>query len=100
MLVKWQEILVFLHLSYKRQAVANLICNYLWLSFLQTINMRFSLAALALAATFLISGSQAITASSIEECPPLKPRSSPATKANDLRPDDIKVVAALGDRYK
>lgn len=60
--------------------------------------MRFSFATLALAATFLISSSQAATAPSIEKCPALKARSTPATSVADLRPDDIKVVAALGDR--
>lgn len=61
--------------------------------------MRFTFATLALAAsTLLISSTQAETASSIESCPALKPRASPATKVGDLRPDDIKVVAALGDR--
>lgn len=59
--------------------------------------MRFSFATLALAATLLISGSQAATAPSIEKCPALKARSTPATSVADLRPDDIKVVAALGD---
>ena len=34
----------------------------------------------------------------ISECPHLKPRSSPPAGPHDLRPDDIKVVAALGDR--
>ena len=60
--------------------------------------MRFSLAVFAVAASLLISRSQALTAPTIAGCPGLKPRSAPATKANDLRPDDIKVVAALGDR--
>ena len=34
----------------------------------------------------------------ISECPQLKPRSSPPAGPHDLRPDDIKVIAALGDR--
>ena len=34
----------------------------------------------------------------ISECAQLKPRSSPPTGPHDLRPDDIKVIAALGDR--
>ncbi|KAI9263352.1 hypothetical protein BDA99DRAFT_438457 [Phascolomyces articulosus] len=33
----------------------------------------------------------------ISECPQLAPRSSPPAGPHDLRPDDIKVVAALGD---
>lgn len=32
-------------------------------------------------------------------CPQLAPRTTPATSVHDLRPDDIKVVAGLGDRY-
>lgn len=61
--------------------------------------MRFNLASLGLAATLLVSVAQAATAPSIEECPALGPRATPATSVSDLRPDDIKVVAALGDRY-
>ena len=34
----------------------------------------------------------------ISECAQLKPRSSPPAGPHDLRPDDIKVIAALGDR--
>ena len=37
-------------------------------------------------------------AKEISECPQLKPRSSPPAGAHDLRPDDIKVIGALGDR--
>lgn len=60
--------------------------------------MRFHLAALTLATTLFISGTQAGTAPTIEKCPSLTPRSKAATSINDLRPDDIKIVAALGDR--
>ncbi|KAI9027281.1 hypothetical protein CLU79DRAFT_698169 [Phycomyces nitens] len=35
--------------------------------------------------------------STIEECPSLKPRSSPPKNVYDLRPDDITVVGAIGD---
>jgi phospholipase B1 len=35
--------------------------------------------------------------SNIAECPSLAPRASPPKDAHDLRPDDIKVVMALGD---
>ncbi|KAG2206528.1 hypothetical protein INT47_008545 [Mucor saturninus] len=59
--------------------------------------MRFNFATLALATTLLISGTQAGTAPKIESCPALSPRATAATKVTDLRPDDIKVVAALGD---
>ncbi|CAM0140496.1 unnamed protein product [Umbelopsis sp. WA50703] len=51
-----------------------------------------SLTVLALAATVA-----ALTVSSISDCPALTPRSSPATTVHDLRIDDIKMVAALGD---
>lgn len=37
--------------------------------------------------------------SDISECPPLSPRSPPES-VHDLRPDDIKVIGALGDRYR
>jgi phospholipase B1 len=60
--------------------------------------MRVNLTSLTLVAALLISGNQALTAPTIAECPVLKPRSAPATNVADLRPDDIKVVAALGDR--
>lgn len=60
--------------------------------------MRFNFVALTLATTFLFARVQAGTAPSIDKCPALTPRSSPPTKVSDLRPDDIKVVAALGDR--
>ncbi|KAI9352319.1 hypothetical protein BD770DRAFT_368275 [Pilaira anomala] len=59
--------------------------------------MRFNFVALTLATTFLFARVQAGTAPSIDKCPALTPRSSPPTKVSDLRPDDIKVVAALGD---
>lgn len=61
--------------------------------------MRLSLSSFTLVAALLIPGSQALTAPTIAECPALKPRSAAATNVADLRPDDIKVVAALGDRY-
>lgn len=34
----------------------------------------------------------------INDCPPLPPRERP-TSVHDLRIDDIKVIAAMGDRY-
>jgi phospholipase B1 len=36
-------------------------------------------------------------AEDIKQCPPLEPRYNPPTDITDLRPDDIKVVMALGD---
>lgn len=38
-----------------------------------------------------------LTAKDISECPPI-PRHSPPTSVHDLRADDIRVIAALGDR--
>lgn len=35
----------------------------------------------------------------INQCPRLAPRERPPTGVNDLRPDDIGVIAAIGDRY-
>lgn len=60
--------------------------------------MRFNFATLALATTLLICKTQAGTAPKIEGCPALSPRVTAPTKVTDLRPDDIKVIAALGDR--
>lgn len=34
------------------------------------------------------------------KCPFLKPRDYPPESVHDLRPDDIRIVAGLGDRYK
>ncbi|KAI7885707.1 hypothetical protein K492DRAFT_105044, partial [Lichtheimia hyalospora FSU 10163] len=39
----------------------------------------------------------ALTASSIGDCPALSPRKTNATSVKDLRPDDIKVIGAMGD---
>jgi hypothetical protein len=39
----------------------------------------------------------ALTVSSISSCPALTPRTSPPADVTDLRIDDFKVVAALGD---
>jgi phospholipase B1 len=33
------------------------------------------------------------------KCPFLTPRDGPAQSVQDLRPDDIRIVAGLGDRY-
>ncbi|KAF7722980.1 hypothetical protein EC973_002450 [Apophysomyces ossiformis] len=44
-------------------------------------------------------GSYGRFAGSIEDCPSLEPRTSPPTNVRDLRPDDIKVVSSMGDRY-
>lgn len=60
--------------------------------------MRFTLTTFAAIATFYIGQTYAATASSIDACPALKPRATAASSVTDLRPDDIKVVAALGDR--
>lgn len=46
----------------------------------------------------LVASSTALSASSISGCPALTPRTSPATTVHDLRIDDIRMVAALGDR--
>lgn len=42
--------------------------------------------------------SSGLTAQSIYECSPLAPHPPPSS-VHDLRPDDIKVIAAIGDRY-
>lgn len=41
----------------------------------------------------------AVNVNSISQCPALAPRASPAKDVTDLRIDDIKIVAGLGDRY-
>ncbi|KAF7726751.1 hypothetical protein EC973_008439 [Apophysomyces ossiformis] len=55
------------------------------------------LVLLGFMSTVLAGLASASSASSISECPSLSPRASPATDARDLRPDDIKIVAGLGD---
>ncbi|KAG0170907.1 hypothetical protein DFQ30_001795 [Apophysomyces sp. BC1015] len=57
---------------------------------------KFSLA-LALVFVAAVSADGPVNAGSIADCPALTPRSPPATDARDLRPDDIKIVAGLGD---
>ncbi|EPB87680.1 hypothetical protein HMPREF1544_05461 [Mucor circinelloides 1006PhL] len=59
--------------------------------------MRFTLTTFAAIAILCVGQTYAATASSIGACPALKPRATAATSVADLRPDDIKVVAALGD---
>lgn len=60
--------------------------------------MRSIFLSLIAIATVLLSGSEAQYASSISQCPSLPKRATAATSVSDLRPDDIKVVGALGDR--
>lgn len=50
--------------------------------------------------TFSLTVASVIAANvaSISECPSLPARAAPAKDVTDLRIDDIKVVAALGDR--
>lgn len=55
----------------------------------------FSLVALTTLSEALSGG----YAQNITDCPWLLPR-FPATSVHDLRPDDIKVIGALGDRYE
>ncbi|KAI8888184.1 hypothetical protein K501DRAFT_173727 [Backusella circina FSU 941] len=45
----------------------------------------------------LLTNAMALSVSSISECPALSPRTTPATGVTDLRIDDIKMVAGLGD---
>ncbi|KAI9476469.1 MAG: hypothetical protein EXX96DRAFT_596522 [Benjaminiella poitrasii] len=52
-----------------------------------------SLFVLALGAFTIVSG---LNVTNIKDCPALSPRTAP-TSVHDLRPDDIKVVGALGD---
>lgn len=52
----------------------------------------------ALVTATLVNNSHAKSVTAISECPALTARSGPAN-ASDLRPDDIKVIGALGDRY-
>ena len=54
---------------------------------------------LALTASMQFTANAQQFASSISECPKLPGRTSPPTNPRDLRPDDIKVIAAMGDRY-
>lgn len=45
----------------------------------------------------LVSATNALNVTDINECPRLSARKTP-TDVRDLRPDDIKIVGALGDR--
>ncbi|KAI8142664.1 hypothetical protein BJV82DRAFT_613796 [Fennellomyces sp. T-0311] len=56
---------------------------------------RIGLLVLALSA--FVPYASTLTVSSISECPQLAPRATGPTSPRDLRPDDIKVVGALGD---
>lgn len=78
-------------MSRRRAVVAY---NVFTIKNLNTINMLF----LTLSSLFVASVS-ALSASSIDSCPTLEPRSQAPTNVSDLRPDDIKVIAAMGDRY-
>ncbi|KAG2222309.1 hypothetical protein INT45_001572 [Circinella minor] len=53
------------------------------------------MVALTASMQFTVNAQQ--FASSISECPKLPGRTSPPTNPRDLRPDDIKVIAAMGD---
>lgn len=78
-------------MSRRRAVVAY---NVFTIKILNTINMLF----LTLSSLFIASVS-ALSVSSIDSCPTLEPRSQAPTNVSDLRPDDIKVIAAMGDRY-
>jgi hypothetical protein len=52
------------------------------------------ISMIALAKTVVL----ALTAPDVSLCPPIPPH-APPTNVHDLRADDIKVIAALGDRY-
>ncbi|KAG1176305.1 hypothetical protein G6F70_005555 [Rhizopus microsporus] len=56
--------------------------------------VQFKLLALPL---LVAVGTVFANVQSISDCPALPPRKSPPKDVTDLRPDDIKVVAALGD---
>ncbi|KAG0170908.1 hypothetical protein DFQ28_001416 [Apophysomyces sp. BC1034] len=58
--------------------------------------LKFPLA-LALVFVAVVAADGPVNAGSIADCSALTPRSTPATDARDLRPDDIKIVAGLGD---
>ncbi|KAI8344745.1 hypothetical protein BC941DRAFT_497949, partial [Chlamydoabsidia padenii] len=51
----------------------------------------------ALGSLMMMLTSNVFGASSISGCPALKPRTTPPKDITDLRPDDIKVLGALGD---
>ncbi|KAI9322817.1 hypothetical protein BX666DRAFT_661392 [Dichotomocladium elegans] len=54
-----------------------------------------------LALSFLVttSGANALRVMSIDQCPPLTPRTQQPFDVRTLRPDDIKAIAGLGDSY-
>lgn len=51
-----------------------------------------------IALSFTIASAIAVNVASISQCPALTARATPAKDVTDLRIDDIKIVAALGDR--
>ena len=55
------------------------------------------LGTFILALSIFVQLGSSLSASSIGDCPQLPARNGP-TGVNDLRPDDIKVMAAMGDR--
>ena len=55
------------------------------------------ISVLALALSVLASIGETKNVTQISDCPALTPRNGPRD-ASDLRPDDIKVLGALGDR--
>jgi phospholipase B1 len=46
----------------------------------------------------LIGSAFATSVASIDDCPSLTPRKTPAKDVNDLRIDDFGIIAGLGDR--
>lgn len=73
-------------------------CCYLLHSLHPIIETTIIMLFLTLS-SLLVASVSALSASSIDSCPTLEPRSQAPTNISDLRPDDIKVVAAMGDRY-
>lgn len=64
-----------------------------------TLHNKMVLAKSIIALFTAVASATAINVTSISQCPALTPRASPAKDVTDLRIDDIKIVAGLGDRY-
>lgn len=67
-------------------------------SFMSILAYLYSILLLPLVTTLPVDPIVNISVPLDIGCPLLKPRSTPAQSVHDLRPDDIKIVAGLGDR--
>lgn len=67
-------------------------------SFMSLLAYLYTLFLIPIVITVPVTPSNNITVPLDIGCPFLKPRTTPAKSVHDLRPDDIKIIAGLGDR--